>query len=82
MDRIKERVLEGGHNVPKEDVKRRFERSISNFFKTYRLLVDSWMIFNNAEIKPELVVKKDNGNIDIINEELFVKILHKAGVKL
>ena len=30
--RIKDRVLEGGHNVPSGDVRRRFTRSISNFF--------------------------------------------------
>lgn len=30
--RIKERVAEGGHNIPVEDVRRRFTRSIYNFF--------------------------------------------------
>ena len=30
--RIKDRVAEGGHNVPVEDVRRRFIRGIHNFF--------------------------------------------------
>ena len=80
--RIKDRVAEGGHNVPAEDVRRRFKRSISNFFKLYRPLLDSWMLFNNISAKPILIAKKNNGDIDIIEKELFEKILHKVGEKI
>jgi len=80
--RIKDRVLEGGHNVPIEDIKRRFKRSISNFFKLYLPLLDSWVLFNNAGIEPVPIAKKNNGDIDIIEKELFEKILHKAGEKI
>lgn len=31
--RIKDRVTAGGHNVPSQDVKRRFSRSLSNLFR-------------------------------------------------
>ena len=72
--RIKERVLEGGHNVPVADVKRRFTRSISNFFKLYQPLVDSWMLFNNSGASPILVTKRKNGQSSIIDEELFEQI--------
>lgn len=80
--RIKERVARGGHNVPTADVKRRFDRSIINFFKEYRFLVNSWMLFNNAGIKPKLVAKNNNGDIDIIDDELFQRILNKTGVEI
>ena len=33
--RIKDRVAEGGHSIPANDVRRRFKRSICNFFKLY-----------------------------------------------
>ncbi len=80
--RIKDRVMEGGHNVPTEDIKRRFKRSIFNFFKIYLPLLDSWVLFNNAGIKPVPIAKKNNGDIDIIEKELFEKILHKTGKKI
>ena len=35
ISRIKSRVAQGGHDVPVRDVLRRFNRSISNFFKLY-----------------------------------------------
>ncbi len=80
--RIKDRVAEGGHDVPVEDVKRRFERSISNFFKIYRLPANSWLLFDNSERKPTLIAKKENLHIDIRKDTLFQKILNKAGAEL
>jgi len=78
--RIKDRVTEGGHYVPTEDIKRRFDRSIHNFFKLYRLLLNKWMFFDNSDIKPSLIAKKNNGGIDVVSKELFQKILREAGV--
>lgn len=72
--RIKERVLEGGHYVASIDVRRRFRRSISNFFKLYLPLVDSWMLFNNAGTRPILIAKRKNGQALIVDENLFEQI--------
>lgn len=36
VERIKERVKKGGHHVPDEDVKRRYYRSIRNFWNSYK----------------------------------------------
>ena len=68
--------------MPSEDVKRRFERSIVNFFKIYRPLLDTWLLFDNSEREPKLIAKKGNSHIDVQNDILFQKILNKAGVKL
>ncbi|MBN1805836.1 MAG: hypothetical protein JW837_11340 [Sedimentisphaerales bacterium] len=68
--------------MPSEDVKRRFERSIVNFFNMYRPLLDTWLLFDNSEKEPKLIAKKDNLHIDIRNAILFQKILDKAGVEL
>jgi predicted ABC-type ATPase len=80
--RIRDRVAEGGHDVPSEDVKRRFERSIVNFFNIYRPLLDTWLLFDNSEKEPKLIAKKENSHVDVRNDILFQKILNKAGVKL
>jgi len=69
--RIKDRVAEGGHYVPADDVRRRFVRGIYNFFKLYEPLLDSWMLFDNSRAKPVLIAKKRNGHREVVNEELF-----------
>ncbi len=72
--RIKERVQEGGHHVPAEDVRRRFGRGMHNFFHLYEFLLDSWMMFDNSRAKPVLIAKRRNGLREVFNEELFAMI--------
>lgn len=53
--RVKERVKEGGHDVPEDDFRRRFEKSWSNFCEIYRPLADKWIVFDNSGEKPVIV---------------------------
>ncbi len=69
--RIKDRVAEGGHNIPAEDVRRRFVRGISNFFNLYDALLDSWILFDNSKAKPILIAKRRNGHRGVVNDDLF-----------
>ena len=48
MARVAERVRKGGHNVPQQDIRRRFHRSINNFWTLYRELVDNWVVLYNG----------------------------------
>ncbi len=70
-ERIKQRVKDGGHDVPFEDVKRRFQRSRENFLKLYRPLCNSWLLFDNASGKPEEIAQQDQGRVKIINKEYY-----------
>ena len=36
VERVKERVRRGGHHVPEDDIRRRFARSLTNFWTIYR----------------------------------------------
>ena len=55
LRRIAARVKQGGHNVPRRDVLRRFTRSWNNFEKHYRLLADAWSVYDNSGLKPKLL---------------------------
>jgi len=79
--RIKERVQEGGHNVPAEDVRRRFARGVDNFFNLYEPLLDSWMLFDNSKAKPVLIAKRRNGHQDAVNVDLFALVKRMRGNK-
>lgn len=71
MHKIKARVLQGGHNIPDEDVIRRFYRSKNNFWNKYKNIVDEWAIYYNGEINYIPVAKSDSKNIEILNEDLY-----------
>ncbi len=72
--RIKDRVAEGGHHVPAEDVRRRFVRGLRNFFKQESIF-DSWMIFDNSKAVPVLIAKRFNGNQEVLDHQEFFKIV-------
>lgn len=74
IGRIRERVREGGHDVPSVDVRRRFLRSIENFFNIYEPLAATWMLFNNSQAKPSLIAEKQAGIIKMHDKEQFLKI--------
>lgn len=76
--RIKDRVAEGGHHVPAEDVRRRFVRGIRNFFKLYEPMLDSWILFDNSKAKPHLIAKRRNGHCEVMDKESFLKIQKAA----
>ncbi len=48
FERVKVRIVKGGHEVPEEDVKRRFDRSLHNFWDNFRGQVDWWALFYNG----------------------------------
>jgi predicted ABC-type ATPase len=47
IDRVAQRVAEGGHDVPIEDIRRRYERSLKNL-PTALQLADNASIFDNS----------------------------------
>jgi predicted ABC-type ATPase len=55
LKRIAARVHQGGHNVPRADVLRRFFRSWENFDKVYRPLADAWAVYDNSARPPKLI---------------------------
>ena len=70
-NRIKIRVLNGGHNIPKNDIIRRFYRSKENFWNTYKDLVDEWNLFYNGTSEYILVAQSSESKIEIYNENLY-----------
>jgi predicted ABC-type ATPase len=54
IQRVKDRVRQGGHAVTDEDIRRRFQRGIQNF-RDYRQVVDTWQICD-ASVKPPVVL--------------------------
>jgi predicted ABC-type ATPase len=71
LSRVRERVLKGGHDVPEVDVRRRFSRSIENFFNHYRLLADSRILFNNSNVPPSEIAFANQSGVRIIDADTY-----------
>ncbi len=70
-ERVRLRVLEGGHNIPEEVIERRYVNGIFNLFDIYIQNVHQVMIFDNSEGRHELIAEK------VLNEELSVYNIEK-----
>ena len=55
LRRIAMRVRQGGHDVPRADVVRRFQRGWANFQGIYRALADRWEVYDNSGVTPRLI---------------------------
>ena len=71
VDRVNGRVQTGGLDVPEIDIRRRFVRSIDNFWNLYRPLADHWLLIYNAGNQPQDVAVGTATNISIRDAELF-----------
>lgn len=48
IDRVSIRVKKGGHDVPIEDIVRRYYRSIDNFWNNFVGSLNKWMLYYNG----------------------------------
>ena len=53
--RVRQRVLQGGHNIPEEVIARRFASGYRNFEKIYKPIVDAWAVYDNGGPEPVLL---------------------------
>jgi predicted ABC-type ATPase len=67
--------LEGGHNIERAVIKRRYYNGIKNLFEIYIPIVDEVMIIDNSEGKHDLIAKKTNQTeLVILNETKFLTL--------
>ena len=52
IERVALRVRHGGHDIPQDVIRRRFESGRRNFDTTYSDAVDDWVLFDNSDVKP------------------------------
>lgn len=67
--RVAIRVSEGGHNIPKDVILRRYSRGIQNLFKIYIPLCNEWVVFDNSDGAPIMIAQGVKSKIDVIQIE-------------
>ena len=55
VQRVAERVRQGGHDIPQDTIHRRFEAGKRLFTDVYQPLVDLWVFYDNAGDAPQLI---------------------------
>ena len=58
--RVRQRVAEGGHDVPEAVIRRRFHTGRRNFETVYRGLVNEWVVYDNSGDTPILLAEESH----------------------
>lgn len=72
-ERVAQRVLRGGHNIPQEVIERRYDRGIKNLFR-YMEIVNNWYIYDNTAGEYEPISKNTEGSLNIYNFDTWERI--------
>ena len=77
--RVAQRVSNGGHGIPEEDIRRRFTRGIYNLINLYMPICDSVLVYNNMRTPAQLVARKktQTSTIDVIESEMWKQLTQK-----
>ena len=67
VQRVRERVQTGGHDVPEQVIRRRHAAGLRNFSKLYQPLANTWAVYDNSASPSPLMIaqggKEDGSNI-------------------
>lgn len=74
VERVARRVSEGGHNIPKDVIYRRYEKGLKNLFDIFIPIVDSWMIVDNGVEPRDVIAKGTKSEMKIFNDFKLDKI--------
>ena len=55
IERVADRVAQGGHFIAEDVIRRRFDAGWHNFNSKYRLLVNAWSLYDNSQRHPILI---------------------------
>lgn len=76
--RVAARVASGGHHVPSETVRRRYQRGLRNFFDLYKPLANSWKMINNAHPLKRSAIAESDGTMEIVHRpEIWQSIVQE-----
>jgi len=75
INRVKNRVMLGGHNIQEEVIYRRYYAGIANLSKLYIPVCDYWMIIDNSKSPFQIVAEGNKSeNINVINQQIYNQI--------
>jgi predicted ABC-type ATPase len=80
--RIRQRVVEGGHAITEEVSRRRFYKTIQNFFTIYRPVMSSWKLFENEQLGPRLIAVEKNGRLVVRDPVQLAQIQREAEIQI
>jgi predicted ABC-type ATPase len=82
FERVQIRVNQGGHNIPKDVIYRRYFKGLKNFFKLYKPITESWAFYDNSDFRsPKIIAEGGKNGDNILNQRIWGEICELAELK-
>ena len=81
-NRVRQRVIKGGHDIPDDVQQRRFHRGIRLLAQYYRPLLHEWRLYDNTGREPHLVAHEKDGALEVLDAARLALIERSASVQL
>lgn len=62
VDRVRQRVRSGGHDVAEEVVRRRYDAGLKNFWTLYQPLAEGWSVYDNSASGEPVLIATGGSN--------------------
>ncbi len=75
VTRVRERVRQGGHDVPESVVRRRYDSGLLNSSSLYKPLAHISRVYDASHLPPKIVVHEENGKIEVFDADIYEKMM-------
>lgn len=77
IERVRERVRLGGHNIPEETIRRRYDRGLKNLFELYIPIANAWSVRDTSFARSIEIARYTEDTREIIFDEERWKLIRK-----
>lgn len=81
VQRVARRVASGGHHIPEETIRRRYERGLDNFFNHYLDLANTWVLMNNTSRPSVRIASRSVGGPLLVKDNALRQTLSARYMK-
>ena len=75
VERVRARVATGGHDIPEETIRRRYNTGIYYFFSLYAPICERWILADNSQIPFRVIAEGTKNEVLTIRDEDTYKII-------
>ena len=69
--RVAQRVALGGHTIPEDVIRRRYQAGLNNFFELYQPLADLWKFYDSSRPHPRLIAYGEFSEVFTVDPEIW-----------
>ncbi len=74
VKRVRDRVEAGGHSIPENVIRRRYDMGLKYFFNDYMPVSDRWILVDNSQIPFKVLAEGDHQRTTIKDPEAYEHI--------